>query len=118
MAASNLQQQLGDVAGLARSTAALADVCMLARQFDNAVALLANSIMLNVDKGSPIGLAFNRQALGALAKAAAQAHGPDAERLRGAVAGLTSRLAQAEAALGRVGLPGEASDQTVTPWGA
>ena len=117
MAARHLQQQLSDVAGLARSTAALADVCMLARQFDNAVALLANSIVLNVDKGSPIGLAFNRHALGALAKAAAQAHGPDAEQLRGAVADLEDRLAQAEAVLGRVGLPGEASGQAVVPLG-
>ena len=109
MAARNLQQQLGDVAGLARSTAALADVCMLAGQFEHAVALLAHSITLNVDKGSPIGLAFNRQALGALTRAAAQASGPDAEQLRGAVADLENRLAQAESVLGRVGLPGEAS---------
>jgi hypothetical protein len=91
---------------------------MMAGQFDNAVTLLANSITLNVEKGSPIGLAFNRQALGALTKAATQAHGPDTERLRGVVADLASRLAQAEAVLGRVGLPGEASSQTVAPWGA
>ena len=115
MAARNLQQQLGDVAGLARSTAALADVCMLAGQFDHAVALLADSITLNVNKGSPIGLAFNRQALGALAKAAVQAHSPDAERLRGALADLENRLVQAESVLGRVGLPEEASGQTMTP---
>ena len=62
-----------------------------------------------------IGLAFNRQALGALTRAAAQAHGPDAERLRGAVADLDSRLAQAEAVHGRVGLPGETSGQAVVP---
>jgi tetratricopeptide (TPR) repeat protein len=117
MAARNLQQQLGDVAGLARSTAALSDMCMLAGQFDQAVALLANSITLNIDKGSPIGLAFNRQALGALTRAAAQAHGPDAERLRGAVADLASRLVQAETVLGRVELPGEASSQVGAPWG-
>ena len=117
MAARNLQQQLGDVAGLARSTAALSDMCMLAGQFDQAVALLANSITLNIDKGSPIGLAFNRHALGALTRAAAQAHGPDAERLRGAVADLASRLAQAETVLGRVDLPGEASGQVGAPWG-
>ena len=91
---------------------------MLASQFDEAVALLANSITLNVDKGSPMGLAFNRHALGALATAAAQAHGPDAERLRGTVADLENRLAQAEAVLGRVGLPGEVSGQTVAPLGA
>ena len=118
MAARNLQQQLGDVAGLARSTAALADMCMLAGQFDQAVALLANSITLNVDKGSLSGLAFNRQALGALTRAAAQTHGPDAERLQGAVAELASHLAQAEAVHGRVGLPGEASGQTWAPLGA
>ena len=111
MAALNLQRQLGDVAGLARSTAALAELCMRPVQFDHAVALLADSITLNVDKGSPIGLAFNRQTLGALARAAAQAHGPDAEQLRGALADLESRLAQAEAVLGRVGLPGEAGGQ-------
>ena len=114
-AALKLQQPLGDVAGLARSTAALADLCVLAGQFDEAVALLANSINLNVEKGSPIGLAFNRHALGALATAAVQAHGPDAERLRGALAGLENRLAQAESVLGRVGLPGEASGQAVAP---
>jgi tetratricopeptide (TPR) repeat protein len=108
-AALNLQQQLGDVAGLARSTAALAEVYMLAGQCNAAVALLTNSIMLNVEKGSPSGLAFNRHALGALATATAQAQGPDAERLRGAVADLESRLAQAEAVLGRVGLPREAT---------
>jgi tetratricopeptide (TPR) repeat protein len=118
MAAHNLQQQLGDAAGLARSTAALADMCMLAGQLDHAVALLAHSIALNVDKGSVSGLAFNRQALGTLTRAAAQAHGPDAERLRGAVADLASRLAQAEAVHGRVGLPGEAGGQMLAPWGA
>jgi tetratricopeptide (TPR) repeat protein len=115
MAACTLQQQLGDVAGLARSTAALADVCMLAGQFDDAVTLLTNSITLNIDKGSPIGLAFNRQALEALASAAAQRRGPEAERLRGAVADLENRLTQAEAVFGRVRMPGEASSQTVVP---
>ena len=110
-AALNGQQQLGDVAGLARSTAALADLCMLAGQCDEAVALLANSIMLNVEKGSPIGLAFNRQTLGALARAATQVHGPDAEKLRGALADVEGRLTQAESVLGRVRLPGEAGSQ-------
>jgi tetratricopeptide (TPR) repeat protein len=105
MAALNLQQQL-------------ADVCMMAGQYDDAVASLANSISLNAEKGSSIGLAFNRHALGALANVAVQAHGPDAERLWGALADLENRLAQAEAVLGRVGLPGEASGQAVAPLGA
>jgi tetratricopeptide (TPR) repeat protein len=114
-AALHLQQQRGDVSGLARSTAALADLCMLTGQLDDAVSLLADSIMLNVDKGSPIGLAFNRQTLGALTRAVAQVHNQGAERLRGALADLESRLAQAESILGRVGLPGEASAEAVTP---
>jgi tetratricopeptide (TPR) repeat protein len=118
MAAHNLQQQLGDAAGLARSTAALADMCMLAGQLDHAVALLTDSITLNVEKGSLSGLAFNRQALDTLTRAAAQAHGPDAERLRGAVADLASRLAQAEAVHGRMGLPGQAGGQMLAPLGA
>jgi hypothetical protein len=101
------------VPGLARSTAALADLCMRAGQLDNAVALLANSITLNLEKGSPIGLAFNRHTLGALTKAAAQAQGPDAMQLRDALADAEGRLAQAESVLGRVGLPGEASSGAV-----
>ena len=105
MAALNLQRQLGDVTGLARSTAALADLYIRAGQVDNATALLAHSITLNVEKGSPIGLAFNRQALDALTKAAVQAHGPSAAQLQGALAEVEGRLAQAEAVLGRVGLP-------------
>jgi tetratricopeptide (TPR) repeat protein len=115
MAARHRQQQLGDVAGLARSTAALADVCMLAGQFDHAVALLADSITLNIDKGSPIGLAFNRQALGALARAAVQTHGPGAAQLKGALADLEGRLAQAEAVFGRVELPGAIGSEAITP---
>ena len=110
-AALTRQQQLGDVAGLARSTAALAELGMLAGQCDDAVARLAQSITLNVEKGSPIGLAFNRQTLGALTRAATQAHGPDAEKLRGALADVEGRLAQAESVLGRVRLPGEADSQ-------
>ena len=96
MAALNLQRQLGDVAGLARSTATLAELCMRAGQFDNAIALLANAITLNVEKGSPIGLAFNRHTLGALAQAAAQAHGPDTVQLQGALADIEGRLALAQ----------------------
>ena len=75
-----------------------------------AVALLANSITLNAEKGSPIGLAFNRYTLGTIAKVAAQVHSPDTERLRGALADLENRLAQAESVLGRVELPGVAGD--------
>jgi hypothetical protein len=88
---------------------------MLAGQFDHAVALLADSITLNIDKGSPIGLAFNRQALGALARVAAQTHGPGAAQLKGALADLEGRLAQAEAVFGRVELPRAIGSEATTP---
>lgn len=114
-AACSLQQQCSDVPGLARSTAALAELYMLAGQLGQAVTLLADSITLNVEKGSPIGLAFNRQSLGALVSAATQSHGPDTEQLRGTLAALERRLAQAETVLGRVGLPGEAACATGAP---
>jgi tetratricopeptide (TPR) repeat protein len=105
-AALDLQQQLGDVIGLARSTAALANVCGMTGRLSEAVALLADSINLNFQKGSPLGLAVNRRAVEALVRTAAQEQGPEAERLRSAVAEIERRLAQAEAVLGRVVLPG------------
>ncbi len=106
-AALELQRQHGDVTGLARSTAALADLFVRAGRLGDAIALLTNSIALNSDKGSPIGLAFNRRALNVLAQATSQIRGPEAEQLRGAVAEVEHRLSQAEAVLGRVVLPGE-----------
>ena len=107
-AALELQQQLGDVTGLARSTAALANLYVRTGQLGDAMALLANSITLNFEKGSPIGLAFNRRALDALANVAGQAHGPETESVRSALAEVESRLVQAESVLGRLVLPGEA----------
>jgi tetratricopeptide (TPR) repeat protein len=106
-AALELQRQLGDVTGLARSTAALADLYGMTGRLGEAVALLADSITLNFEKGSPLGLAVNRRALEALAHAAAQAQGPGAERLQDAVAEVERRLVRAESVLGRVVLPGE-----------
>jgi hypothetical protein len=43
------------------------------------------------DKGSLIGLAFNRRALDALANVEAQAHGPRTESVRSALAEVESR---------------------------
>jgi tetratricopeptide (TPR) repeat protein len=106
-AALNVQRQIGDVTGLARSTAALAELCVRTGQLEDATSLLANSIALNLEKGSPLGLAFNRRTCTTLAAAAAQAHGPSAEHLRGALVEVENRLAQAEAVLGRLVLPGE-----------
>ena len=83
--AHTLQQQLGDVTGLARSTPGLADLCLQAGQWEEAMALLSDSLQLNMTKGSPIGLAFNRRALHTLAQASSQAPGADEARWRGGV---------------------------------
>jgi tetratricopeptide (TPR) repeat protein len=105
-AAVDLQRQVGDVIGLARSTAALANVCSATGRLSEAVALLADSVTLNFQKGSPLGLAVNRRSLDDLVCAAAREQGPEGERLRDAVAEVERRLAQAEAILGRMVLPG------------
>jgi tetratricopeptide (TPR) repeat protein len=105
-AALMLQRQLGDVIGLARSTAALADVYSRMGRPGEARALLDNSITLNFEKGSAVGLTVNRRALEGIAHAAAQAQGPEDERLRNAVAEVEQRLGQAESVIGRVELPG------------
>jgi hypothetical protein len=73
---------------------------------NEAVALLADSINLNFQKGSPLGLAVNRRALEALIRALAQEQGAEAEGLRNAAADVERRLVQAESILGRIVLPG------------
>jgi tetratricopeptide (TPR) repeat protein len=105
-AALDVQRRIGDVIGLARSTAALADVCGRTGRLGEAAALLADSVNLNFQKGSPLGLAVNRRAIEALVRTAAQEQGPEAEHLRSAVAEIERRLAQAESILGRMVLPG------------
>jgi tetratricopeptide (TPR) repeat protein len=106
-AATQLQQQLGDVIGLARSTAALAELCLTTGRLGDAATLLANSIALNVEKGSPIGLAFNRRTFGLLSHTAIQTPGVERERLHSAMSEVERRLAEAETVLGRLPLPGE-----------
>ena len=66
---------------------------------EKALDLLAESVALNLDKGSPLGLAFNRRALQRLA-GPAQAAG-----LLRALQALAQRLEQAEAILGQARLP-------------
>jgi tetratricopeptide (TPR) repeat protein len=107
-AAFDLQRQIGDVTGLARSAAALADLLAQAGRPGEAIAWLGDSISLNFEKGSPIGLAFNRRALEVLAQAAAQGQGPEVESFRSALQEVESRLTQAESVLGRLALPGDA----------
>ena len=105
--ALNLQKQIGDVTGLARTTGALAEICMVANRLGEAARLLADSVELNFEKGSPIGLAFNRRALDALQQAANQAQTPEMANVRGVMGEVELRLTQAEGVLGRLTLPGE-----------
>ena len=81
---------------------------MTAGHLDDAVALLADSITLNSKRAPLSGWPSTGRPSERSPRQLTQAHGPDAEQLRGAVADVESRLAQAEAVLGRVGLPGEA----------
>lgn len=97
-------RELGDVTGLARTTAALAELSIHAGQLDEALDLLGDSITLNAEKGSPIGLAFNRRTLTRLTEAAART--PMTTALQTSLNTLDQRLAQAESVFGRATLPG------------
>jgi tetratricopeptide (TPR) repeat protein len=105
--ALQLQKQIGDVTGLARSTAALAEVYIMANQLEDAAVLLADSITLNFEKGSPIGLAFNRRTFNALHTALGQMPGPAPASVHRTMEEVEQRLLQAESVLGRLVLPGE-----------
>ncbi|WP_437768619.1 hypothetical protein WMF27_12585 [Sorangium sp. So ce281] len=101
-AAIEAEEALGDLLGLARSTAALAEVLSAKGLHREALAMLAESMVMNLEKGSPLGLAYNRRALNALVPNISL-QGEEAEELRK----LAAQLAAAEAALGRAKLPGE-----------
>ena len=62
-AALQVEDASADLTGIARATAALAEVLAAAGDPAEAVELLASSIELNREKGSPIGLAFDARAL-------------------------------------------------------
>ncbi|WP_437717519.1 hypothetical protein WMF45_14570 [Sorangium sp. So ce448] len=101
-AAIEAEEALGDLLGLARSTAALAEVLSAKGLHREALAVLAESMVMNLEKGSPLGLAYNRRALNALVPNISL-QGEEAEELRK----LAAQLAAAEAALGRARLPSE-----------
>jgi chemotaxis protein histidine kinase CheA len=102
-AAVQIQESVGDVMGLAGSTAALSEVLAAGGRMREALSLLGDSIVLHFEKGSPLGLALNRRALQALAEDEA-AQRSAADLLREVAARLTS----AEKVLGRVTVPGQA----------
>ncbi|WP_437625900.1 hypothetical protein [Sorangium sp. So ce1151] len=101
-AAIEAEEGLGDLIGLARSTAALAEVLSAKGLHREALAVLAESMAMNLEKGSPLGLAYNRRALNALVPNISL-QGDEAELLRK----IAAQLAAAEAVLGHLKLPGE-----------
>ncbi|MFO0589243.1 MAG: hypothetical protein U0441_17025 [Polyangiaceae bacterium] len=100
-AAVKLQESIGDVVGLARSTAALSEVLAEGGQIREALHLLADSLVLNFEKGSGLGLAFNRRSLEALAHLDAAN-----EQAGDLVREIEARLAVMEEKLGRIPIPG------------
>ena len=98
-AALEVQRSLGDAIGMARTTAALADLLAEGGRIGDSLAVLASSIELNREKGSPLGLGLNRRALQRLRPRATAA--ADAV----ALVRVEAALAAAEALLGRYPLP-------------
>lgn len=102
--ALDTQRAAGDAVGLARTTAALADLYLADDKAERAVEVLGDSIGLNYDEGSPIGLAYNRRAVERLRTAIAR----DGELATArAFATIAEQLDRAEDVLGRIQLPGE-----------
>jgi tetratricopeptide (TPR) repeat protein len=92
------QQHLGDAMGLARTTAAYAELLIASGQLDEALERLEESLELNLWKGSLRGVRHNKASLNLLAERAAEDErrdlGPEIDRL-------AARIAESEARLGR-----------------
>ncbi len=101
-AAVQIEGAIGDLVGLARSTAALSELLATTGRHQEALGVLGDSVALNFEKGSPIGLAYNRRALDALSRSEARTGAADA-----AFGEVLQQLADAEAVLGKMKLPGE-----------
>lgn len=108
--ALEVQSQIGDLTGLARSTGALSDVLAASGRYGDALLVLGDSITLNREKGSPIGLAFNRRSLDKLQAAIVElgtGGGPADETVVKALADIREHLESAEAVLGRIRIASE-----------
>ncbi|TNE48976.1 MAG: hypothetical protein EP343_13930 [Deltaproteobacteria bacterium] len=108
--AMQMQQELGDWTGLARTSAALSDLFVARGQVIEALALLGESTVLNLEKGAPIGVAFNRRAMEELRIVLQK---QDAHLLPGVheqLEQLETVLEHAESILGRVKLPKDSRD--------
>ncbi|MEM7152651.1 MAG: tetratricopeptide repeat protein [Myxococcota bacterium] len=106
-AALEISRQLEDVTGLARGTAALADLYIADERPAEALGALSESVAFNVEKGSPLGLAVNRRTMDRLGSAIAGAS--TEQELTKAVEELDASLRNAESMLGRVSVPDEST---------
>lgn len=89
--AMRLADEVTDLTGLARITAGLAELLSAEGTPRDALGMLASSIELNREKGSPIGLAFDERILDEVERAIASLPSPDP--------GLTEELARTRARL-------------------
>ena len=62
-AADSTQRELGDVLGAARTAGAFADLALDAGDHQHALAALAESVEFNAERGSALGLMYNRATL-------------------------------------------------------
>ena len=100
--ASRAQLNLGDAIGLAQTTQTIAGLLGDRREHAEALRLLVDSIRLNQGKGSPRGLAWNRQTLDELAQRMTEHERDD---LAPMIMAVRRQLEAAEGQLGRVALP-------------
>ncbi len=105
-AALELQRQLGDVGGLARSTAALAELYIAAERPAKALGALRDSVAFNLDKGSPLGMAVNRRTVDRLKQVLAL-DPRSTPALVQAVQEVDQEIDAAETMLGRISVPGD-----------
>ncbi len=94
------QKELGDIAGLARTSASMAELLLTTGNTSEALDLLDESINLNAEKGSPSGLAFNRRTFGHMLLTLQRSFAGHLERLRPRLMGIEERLSEAETVLG------------------
>ncbi len=103
--ALDLQQKNGDMTGLARTHDALSQLFLLQGDDLEAVRVLAASIALNLEKGAPLGLAFNRRAFEQLLRHLQTQHTAPSAALQQHLEQAEALLVEAERRLGRVPLP-------------
>lgn len=108
--AAVLQQRIDDAMGLARTTAARAELLQREGRTADALHLLRESIALNRAKGSPLGLAFNRRTLHELEPAAREGH---SSRAASELMDAQAELEAAELLHGRGTMPPSVDDRPV-----